>query len=130
MCYMNIYLIRNCLELSNYNYQIAYGFLVDDEGIFTRHCFILMEDGTIIDPTFFVFSEEEETAEYFIIKTFGLMDYMEAVICNKYNLSLEDLLMNEEIELHNKLQKCGYRRNSYEDDEFILRRLEDINIQV
>lgn len=131
MCYSNIYLIRNCLELSNYNYHIAYGFFVDDEGIFTRHCFILLEDRTIIDPTFFIFAEEEEeTAEYFIIKTFNLTDYMEAVIRNKSDLSFGDLLISQEIKTHDNLRKYGYKRNSYEIDEFLMRRLDTIDMQV
>lgn len=130
MCYSNIYLIRNCAELNGYNYKIAYGFLLDNENIFTRHCFILLENGAIVDPTFFAFAEKEETAEYFIIKSFSLMDYMEAVVKNEYNLSLEHLLMNKEIELHSKLEKSGYERNIYEDDEFIMRRLKSANMQI
>ena len=131
MCYSNVYLIRSCVELNNYSYQIAYGFLLNDD-VFTRHCFILLSNGTIIDPTFFIFAEEkeEETTEYFIIKTFNLINYMEMVIRNKFDLSFGDLLIHEEIKAHDNLRKYGYKRNAYEDDEFLLRRLKNIDMQI
>lgn len=130
MCYSNIYLIRNCVELDNYSYKIAYGYLLDSENIYTRHCFILLEDNTVIDPTIFVFTTPEDVVEYFIIKSFNLMEYSEEIIKNEYDLSLGYSLINEEIELHDKLKKHGCERNAYEDDEFIMRRLKSANMQI
>lgn len=130
MCYMNIYLIRNCLELSGYNYKIAYGYMLDKQNIYTRHCFILLGDNTIVDPTVFIFSCAEDIVGYFIIKTFSLIEYTEEIIKNEYDLSLGYLLIDEEIEIHDKLKKCGYERNIYEDDEFIIRRLKSVNMQI
>lgn len=130
MCYMNIYLIRNCLELDGCSYKIAYGYLLDNQNIYTRHCFILLEDNTVIDPTIFVFTTPEDVVEYFVIKSFNLTEYSKEIIKNKYDLSLGYLLINEEIEIHDKLRKCGYERNIYENDEFLLRRLKNVNMQI
>lgn len=130
MCYSNIYLIRNCAELRNYSYKIAYGYLLDSENVYTRHCFILLADNTVVDPTIFVFTTPEDVVEYFIIKSFNLMEYSEEIIKNEYDLSLGYSLINEEIELHDKLKKHGYERNVYEDDEFIMRRLKSANMQI
>lgn len=88
MCYMNIYLIRNCLELSGYNYKIAYGYMLDKQNIYTKHCFILLADNTIVDPTVFIFGCVEDIVRYFIIKTFGLMEYMEEIIKNEETLNI------------------------------------------
>lgn len=130
MCYSNIYLIRNCVELNNYSYKIAYGYLLDSENVYTRHCFILLADNTVIDPTIFAFKGEKDVIGYFIIKSFNLSDYIKEVIHNEYDLSLGYLLIGEEIELHDKLKKYGYERNIYEDDEFLLRRLKNIDMQI
>ena len=130
MCYSNIYLIRNCAELRNYSYKIAYGYLLDSENIYTRHCFILLADNTVVDPTIFVFTTPEDVVEYFIIKSFNLMEYSKEIIHNEYDLSLGYLLIGEEIEVHDKLKKYGYERNVYENDEFLLRRLKNIDMQI
>ena len=130
MCYSNIYLIRNCVELNNYSYKIAYGYLLDSENVYTRHCFILLADNTVIDPTIFAFKGEKDVIGYFIIKSFNLSDYIKEVIHNEYDLSLGYLLIGEEIELHDKLKKHGYERNVYENDEFLLRRLKNVDMQI
>lgn len=119
-CYMNIYLLRNCMELNKYLYTIAYGFLLHD-GIYTRHCFILLSNGTVIDPTIFIVNEKYDF-EYFIIKDFTLMEYMQQIIANDYDLSFVDLLINKEIELHDELKKQGYERNICEYEDFMLKR--------
>lgn len=130
MCYKNIYLIHDCLELKNYNYQIAYGFLLDED-ICSRHCFILLDDKTILDPTAFLFLTKEEleinAVRYCIIKTFNTTDYLVETLKSS-DLSLANLLINEEIEIHDKLMKYGYKRNEYEFDDFIINRIETITM--
>lgn len=130
MCYKNIYLIHDCLELKNYNYQIAYGFLLDED-ICSRHCFILLDDKTILDPTAFLFLTKKEleinAVRYCIIKTFNTTDYLVETLKSS-DLSLTNLLINEEIEIHDKLMKYGYKRNEYEFDDFIISRLGTVTI--
>lgn len=130
MCYKNIYLIHDCLELKNYNYQIAYGFLLDED-ICSRHCFILLDDKTILDPTAFLFLTQKElelnAVRYCIIKTFNRKEYLVETLRSN-DLSLTNLLIEKEIKTHDKLVKLGYVRNQYELDDFILKRLETITI--
>lgn len=131
MCYKNTYLIHNCLELKGYNYQIAYGFLLD-ESICTRHCFIFLEDcNTVVDPTAFLFLTQKElelnAVRYCIIKTFNRKEYLVETLRSN-DLSLTNLLIEKEIKTHDKLVKLGYVRNQYELDDFILKRLETITI--
>lgn len=131
MCYKNIYLIYNCLELKNYNYQIAYGFLLDED-ICSRHCFIFLKDcNTVVDPTAFLFLTKAEleinAVRYCIIKTFNTTEYLIETLRSN-DLSLTNLLIEKEIKMHDKLVKLGYVRNQYELDDFILKRLETITI--
>lgn len=130
MCYKNIYLIYDCKELEGYNYQIAYGFLLDED-ICTRHCFILLDNKTVVDPTAFLFLSKKELelniVRYCIIKTFNTTDYLVQTLRNN-SLSLTNLLINKEIEMHDKLIKYGFKRNEYEIDSFIFNRLKTITI--
>lgn len=131
MCYKNIYLSHNSPELQSYNFEIAYGFLLD-EGICSRHCFILLKDcNTVVDPTAFLFLTKKEleinAVRYCIIKTFNTTDYLVETLKSS-DLSLTNLLINEEIEIHDKLMKYGYKRNEYEFDDFIISRLETVTI--
>lgn len=81
-CYNNIF---NILTLSNKTFcegkwKVAYGYTEVMPLVYCRHCFILDEYGTVIDPTIYTQSEPPLQREYYVMYVFDDADeYLNAI---------------------------------------------------
>lgn len=122
-CYNNIFNIITCKELVNQDIQIAYGFVYrKDINIFSRHCFIILE-GRVVDPTALFWKAEniEDIAIYYIFKAYIFDEYLSVLSKNNRWTDLYEVLLEEEIQAHNKLIQKGFNRNVLEEGEFLQR---------
>ena len=81
-CYNNVF---NVFDLSirtfrDGKWKVAYGYVEVMAGLYCRHCFILDEHGTVIDPTIFTQSEPPLDREYYTMYVFDDVDeYLNAI---------------------------------------------------
>lgn len=123
-CYNNVFNIITCREIVNKDIKIAYGFIYRKSiNIFSRHCFILLEDKTVIDPTTLFWKAENvaDTIIYYPFKAYTFHEYL-LVLSKKANRTdLYNELLKEEVQAHNNLTELGFTRNPMEIGEFLQR---------
>ena len=82
-CYNNVFKV---FELSQKTFRdgkwkIAYGYVEVMAGLYCRHCFILDENGKVIDPTIFAQTEQRLQREYYVMAVFDDVDeYLTAIM--------------------------------------------------
>lgn len=80
-CYNNIAKISIAMQyLDNYNENIKIAFgawqiFDDSKQVYARHCFFLLDNEKVIDPTCFVVSNKINDRSYLVFKTYDLDDY-------------------------------------------------------
>lgn len=123
-CYNNIFNIITTPELVKQDIRICYGFIYRKSiNIFSRHCFILLEDNTVIDPTTLFWKAENvaDTIIYYPFKAYTFHEYL-LVLSKKANRTdLYEELIKEEVQAHNNLVELGFDRNPMETAEFLQR---------
>ena len=81
-CYNNVFEVVTDY-MSNFRsgkWKIAYGYVECTPLLYCRHCFILDENGTVIDPTIYTQSKPPLQREYYVMYTFDDVDeYLAAV---------------------------------------------------
>lgn len=81
-CYNNVF---NVFDLSNRTFRegkwkVAYGYVEVMAELYCRHCFILDEHGTVIDPTIYTQTEPPLQREYYVMCVFDDVDeYLTAI---------------------------------------------------
>ena len=86
-CYNNVYHVfeMNIDKFRDGKWKIAYGYAEVMAGLYCRHCFILDENGAVIDPTIFAQEEPRAESEYFVTAVFDDVDeYLDAIENNDY----------------------------------------------
>lgn len=81
-CYNNCFnILTLCPEtFRKGKWKIAYGYVEVMAGLYCRHCFILDEHGTVIDPTIYTQNEPPLQREYFVMYAFDDVDeYLTAI---------------------------------------------------
>ena len=93
-CYNNVFEVVTDY-MSNFRsgkWKIAYGFTEIMAGLYCRHCFILDENGNVIDPTLYAQSEQRNKA-YYVMTVFDDVDeYLTAIESENYMPALERYL--------------------------------------
>ena len=111
MCYNNVFNIMTHYVhegFSSGDWKIAYGFISALDNVLVRHCYIVDNDGDVIDPTVFRFSNHSDrNFNYLTFKELSKDSYIEAVIENNY----EPALYNSFIEEESQARKWGLQRN-------------------
>ncbi len=84
MCYNNVFeVVTDYIEKfrsDNNKWKVCYGFVEVMFGLYCRHCFILDESGTVVDPTLFVQSKPPLEREYYVMYVFEDVDeYLTAI---------------------------------------------------
>ena len=123
-CYNNTFLLVSNRNIDTNRIKIVYGFIYrKDINIFTRHCFVLHE-GEIIDPTAMFWNNVDtlhDTFYYYPIIELNIEEYLNVLDKNRGRIELYNELLNQEIQLHNKLVSRDYHRNFGELGEFLER---------
>lgn len=102
-CYNNVF---NVFDLSNRTFRegkwkIAYGYMEVMAGLYCRHCFILDENGAVIDPTIFTHDELLSEREYYTMFVFDDVDeYLTAIESNDLMPILDKYLREQDKEAH------------------------------
>jgi len=110
-CYHNVFrmISRYPKEFRDGEWRIAYGCIKATEGIYARHCFIVTEDGTAIDPTAGTWKNAKLIdKEYISCKVFTISEYFDALEENDSHPSLEIVLL----EAFDKLREWALERDS------------------
>lgn len=98
-CYNNIF---NILTLSNKTFRegkwkVAYGYTEVMPLVYCRHCFILDEYGTVIDPTIYTQSEPPLQREYYVMYVFDDADeYLNAIESDNLMPALDRFLREQD----------------------------------
>lgn len=99
-CYNNVYHVFefNIEKFRNGKWKVAYGYMEVMAGLYCRHCFILDENGNVIDPTVFTSSEPQLQREYYVMAVFDDVDeYLTAIENNDYMPALNKHLLARDI---------------------------------
>ncbi len=100
-CYNNVF---NIFTLCNKTFRegkwkTAYGYVEVMAGFYCRHCFILNEDSTVIDPTIFTQSKPPLEREYYTMYVFDDVDeYLTAIEENDLMPALDKYLREHDKE--------------------------------
>lgn len=83
-CYVNIFhMLTECSEKFRLKkWKIAYGYMCIMPLVYVRHCFIIDDNGSVIDPTIFAIKAlpENESLEYLVMSVFDDVNiYLDAV---------------------------------------------------
>lgn len=122
-CYNNIFNIITCKELVSQDIRICYGFIYRaDLNMFTRHCFILLNN-KIVDPTTLFWKAEniEDIIKYYIFKAYTFSEYLSVLSKKGNKTDLYEELIKEEVQAHNNLVDMNFDRNPMEIAEFLQR---------
>lgn len=89
---------NNCFAVLDYDskpfrdgtWKICYGYVEVMSGLYCRHCFIIGEDGKVIDPTTFTHKEPPTHRTYYVMYVFDDVDgYLSAVFAEDCMPSLD-----------------------------------------
>ena len=111
MCYNNVYSVfeYSIATFRTGKWKIAYGYVSSIENILCRHCFIIDENGKVIDPTLFTQTIVNTEREYYVFKIYDDVDeYLDAIVQNDYYVGLERVLRKEERQAHEWALNNGY----------------------
>ena len=109
-CYNNVFSV---FDLSNKTFRegkwkIAYGYVEVMAGLYCRHCFILDESGTVIDPTIFTHKEPPLEREYYTMYVFDDVDeYLTAIEENDLMPALDKYLREQDNEAQKWAREQG-----------------------
>lgn len=122
-CYNNVFNIITTKELVSQDIKVCYGFIYrKDLSMFNRHCFIILGD-RVVDPTA-LFWDIENVADitiYYPFKTYEFNEYLSVLSENNRLPDLYEVLLEEEIDAHNRLILKKMKRNVLEEGEFLQR---------
>lgn len=99
-CYHNIFRL---MQMEEYNFRhgtwkIAYGYMRSIENVYVRHCFVLDQNGLVIDPTLFTHTEKSELPHYYVFAVFNRMEeYLSALESDHYNPALKSYLREYDV---------------------------------
>lgn len=99
MCYNNVFSVfdMNNKVFREGKWKIAYGYVEVMAGLYCRHCFILDESGTVVDPTLFVQSKPPLEREYYVMYVFEDVDeYLTAIEENDLLPALDKYLREQD----------------------------------
>ena len=97
MCYNNVFnvITEYISKFRAGEWKVAYGYMTVFDKLLCRHCFIVNEDGKVIDPTIFLGSANTER-EYYAMKVFDDVDvYFEAIESDGYFPALDKYLAEQ-----------------------------------
>ena len=98
-CYNNVFEVVTDY-ISNFRadkWKVAYGYVEVMVGLYCRHCFILDEHGTVIDPTIYTQNEPPLQREYYVMFAFDDVDeYLTAVESDDYMPALDKYLREQD----------------------------------
>lgn len=98
-CYNNVFEVVTDY-ISNFRsgkWKVAYGFTEVMAGLYCRHCFILNENETVIDPTIFTQSKSPLEREYYTMYVFNNVDeYLTAIEENDLMPALDKYLREQD----------------------------------
>lgn len=113
MCYNNIFrTVHEFYDKFKYgDYKIAYGYMQTLQNLYVRHCFILNEDGEVIDPTLCCIEDrtgrKDEPKDYISFAILGLREYLDMLEDNNYYPDLARPLHDKEMEALSKAPELG-----------------------
>lgn len=100
-CYNNIFEVVTDY-MSNFRsgkWKVAYGYFEVMACIYCRHCFVLDENGEVIDPTIFTKSNIPNSNEYYVMTVFDDVDeYLSAIEDNNFMPALDKYLREQDRE--------------------------------
>lgn len=77
-CYKNIFnLFMELDELREGKWNVAYGYMPCLDNIFVRHCYIINENGEVIDPTAMIYNKKKDGEEYLTFAILGRDEYID-----------------------------------------------------
>lgn len=110
-CYNNIFnLLTLCPKtFRNGKWKIAYGYVGVLANLYCRHCFIIDNEGKVIDPTIYTSSEPNTQREYYVMATFNNTDeYLNAIENDNYMPALENYLRDKDKQAYEWANEKGY----------------------
>lgn len=110
MCYNNVFNVvtEYISKFRAGQYKVSYGYMTVFDNVLCRHCFIINENGKVIDPTIFTGSQSTER-EYYAMKTFEDVDsYFEAIETDHYYPALERYLAEENKNAYKWAEQNGF----------------------
>lgn len=99
MCYNNVFSVFdvNNKTFREGKWKVAYGYVEVMAGLYCRHCFILDENGVVIDPTIYTQSEPPLQREYYTMYVFDDVDeYLMAIEDNDLMPALDKYLREQD----------------------------------
>ena len=97
-CYNNVFEVATdyMSKFKSGNWKVAYGYTEVMAGLYCRHCFILDDNGNVIDPTIYAQSEQRNR-EYLVMYVFDDIDgYFEAIENSDYLPALDKHLAEQD----------------------------------
>lgn len=110
MCYNNVFQVTTeyISKFRAGEWKVAYGYMTVIENVLCRHCFIIGENGKVIDPTIFTGSGITER-EYYTMKVFDDIDsYFEAIENENYYPALDRYLAEQNKQANAWANKNGF----------------------
>ncbi|PFR88897.1 hypothetical protein [Priestia megaterium] len=109
-CYKNIYyVLSQCIhKFKEQGWKIGYGYFSDVNEHYFRHCYIIDEQGTVIDPTYMLFNHSVSTKSpvYWTFTSLDVNEYLALV--EKYD-NTPSLLKHYE-SIHRTLFSWGLKQ--------------------
>ena len=96
-CYNNVFEVVTdyISDFRAGKWKVAYGYTEVMAGLFCRHCFILDENGKVIDPTIYAQTEQRDRA-YYVMSVFDDIDEYFSAIENEDYLPALDKYFREQ----------------------------------
>ena len=110
-CYNNVFNIFTLCPKTfrGGKWKIAYGYVSVLANLYCRHCFIIDNEGKVIDPTIFTSTEPNTQREYFVMATFNNTDeYLNAIENDNYMPALENYLRDKDKQAYEWANEKGY----------------------
>lgn len=97
-CYNNVFNVVSASPKTfrSGKWKAAYVYMTVFENLLCRHCFIIGENGKVIDPTIFAASHIREDRQYFTMKVFDDIEtFFEAIEQDNYYPALDRYLKDD-----------------------------------
>lgn len=110
-CYNNVFNIFTLCPKTfrEGKWKIAYGYVSVLANLYCRHCFIVDNEGKVIDPTIYTSSEPNTQREYYVMATFNNTDeYLNAIENDNYMPALENYLRDKDKQAYEWANEKGY----------------------
>ena len=95
-CYKNILYIavEHKKKIKSKQWRITYGYVLSVDNILVRHCFLLDEDDTVLDPTFFSVNRRDIKNRFFYVSYIfvNIEEYLRALQKDGNNAGLYNYL--------------------------------------